>query len=142
MVSQFMRQNISLSKFAGRAKAPPQLVEKREVDVNLLIFRTIKRARSGFRTAASRFSRIAEEHQLGVAIRPAGLLRQELRPGLLRVIQYEGNKLHQRFFRGIASRIRLADSRAGIQRSAAQQRKQVGPENETENQQNNSAADS
>src|SRR5579864_3799243 len=75
-------------------------------------------------------------------VRRAGLLRQQLRPGILRVIENEGNKLHHWFFRGIASRIGLADRRAGNHGAAAQQREEVGSEDETENQQNNRAADS
>src|ERR1700692_428704 len=108
-MSEFVRHNISLSEFTRRSKPPLQFIKKGEVNINFLILRTIKRACSGFRAAASGLSRIAEKYQLGVSIRRTGLLWQKLRPGILRVIEYERNKLYQRFFRGVASWIRLAD---------------------------------
>lgn len=61
-----------------------------------------------------------------------GLLRQQLGPGVLRVIQNEGNKLCDRLLALVARRIRLADSGSRIT-SDTQQRKEILVEYETEN---------
>jgi hypothetical protein len=76
-----------------------------------------------------------------VSICGISLLGQNFRPGLLRIIEYERNELYEWLLSGIASRVRLADLRAGISCPAAKQRKKISPENETEYQQNKRAAD-
>src|ERR1700687_2735919 len=94
VMTQFVRENISLRKLARRAEPPVQLIEKAQVNVNLLILRTIEGTRGGPSDAASGLSVIAEKHQLGVSIGSTGLLRQKLRPRLLRVIEYERHELY------------------------------------------------
>jgi len=76
-----------------------------------------------------------------VTIGSASLLRQKLRPGLLRVIEYERYELYQRLLGSIARRVRLAYRRAGASCPSAKQGKKVGLENETKNEQNNRATD-
>jgi hypothetical protein len=76
-----------------------------------------------------------------VTIGSARLLRQKLRPSLLRVIEYERDELYQWLLGGIARRIRPAYRRAGASCPSAKQGKKVGLENETKNEQNNRATD-
>jgi hypothetical protein len=76
-----------------------------------------------------------------VSIRGVSLLGQNLRPGFLRIVEHERDELYDWLLRGIASRVRLADRRAGITSPAAKQGKKISPENETENQENKRAAD-
>jgi hypothetical protein len=49
--------------------------------------------------------------------------------------------LYEWLLSGVTSRVRLADRRTGISCPAAKQGKKIGPENETEYQQNKRAAD-
>src|ERR1700730_6412966 len=84
-----------------------------------------------------------------MSIRFVGLLRQNSRPGFLRVVQHEGNKLHQGFFRliacrGSARRVRIAyPGRSGRSRSTAaiEKREEVCLEDEAEDEQDDGAAD-
>ncbi len=94
-MAEFVRQYIGLRELARRAKAAAQLVEEAEIDIDLLILGTIERARGGFRAAASGFGVIAEQHEFRVVVLHAGLLRQELRPSVLHVVEDKGDELHQ-----------------------------------------------
>ena len=51
MMTNFMRDNISLRKFARRTEALFQFIVKRQVDINLLIAGTIKWTHRGLRRA-------------------------------------------------------------------------------------------
>src|ERR1700730_5023852 len=142
MVPKFVRQNVSLRKLPRRSEAAIQLIEKTEVDVNLFVLRTIKRTGRGLCSAASGLRVVAEKHELRVPIRFPRLLGQELRPRFLRVIERERNEFHERSLGRIASRIRLPDCRGtGVCCTAAKQCEKIGFEDETEDQQNNCAAD-
>src|ERR1700693_3106229 len=103
-----MGQNVGLGKFSGGPDAMSQFVIEPEINVYLLISRTVKRTACGLRQAASGIDPVPEQHQLRM---PVGhtLLAQNLRPGLLRVVQYEGNKLHDGLFFLVASGVGLAD---------------------------------
>ena len=141
-MAQFVSDDVGLRKLARRAEAAVQLVEKAEVNVNLLVVGAVERSGGGFCSTAAGLRCVAEEHQLGMAIVGVSLLRQDLRPGVLGVVQNERHILHQRLFSGIAGRIRLADGRAGIHAgSAAEEAEQIGLENETENRQNDRPSD-
>ena len=74
---------------AGRSEAAAQFIEKAEVNVDPFVFGTIERAGSGRRAAATGLNTVAEEDQLGVTIGSVRLLRENLRPSFLRVIEYE-----------------------------------------------------
>src|SRR3954468_7148732 len=108
MVPQFMGQHVSLGKFSGRAKALLQLVIKAKIDVHLSVRRTVERAggRAGRSTAGSRG--VAEQHQLGMAIRNPLLLKNS-GPRLLCVIQHKRYKLYRWLFLGITCTVRLVN---------------------------------
>src|SRR5579864_1337825 len=116
-----MGQNVGLRKFSGCPKALFQFVIEPEIDVYLLIFRTVKRTASGLRQAASGIDSVPEQHQLRM---PVGhtLAAQNLHPGLLRVVQYEGNKLHEGLFSLVASGVGLADLRGTTHAAESRQR--------------------
>src|SRR5271170_2110531 len=71
----------------------------------------------------------------------ARLRGQMRRPGGLHIIEHERNELHGGLFRRILRGIRLA--RFGLRRAsaAAEQRKEIHFENETQDQQDDGAAD-
>ncbi len=120
VMADFMRQDVGLSKFTGRAKAAFEFVVKTKIDVDLFVSRAVKRAGSGFGAAArSGIGVIAEEYEFGMTLGSTRLLRAHLIPGLLRVVENEGDKLHQRFFRGVAGGIGRAHRRRTRARSSA-----------------------
>ena len=53
-----------------------ELIEKAEVDINLLIGRAVERPRGGFGTAATRLRIVPEQHQLRAAVGRAGFRQQ------------------------------------------------------------------
>src|SRR5580765_912545 len=78
-----------------------------------------------------------------MAIRHPSLLRQNLVPSFLGVIQNERYKLHQWLFLLVASRIRLAHCRRTRRRiPASQQRKKILFEDHTQHQENQYSANS
>src|SRR5262249_27747239 len=54
VMPDLMRQHIGLSKLAWSSKPLLQLIVKTKIDVNLLVFRTIKRACRGLRRPTTR----------------------------------------------------------------------------------------
>src|SRR5271168_2757990 len=139
--------HVSLSKFPRRAKPPLQLVVKIQIDIHFFVAGTVERPGSLLRCTASRVRGVAEQHQRGMVIRFSGLLRKQLHPGILRVVQNKRHKLRQRFFRRILGGVRMRRARLADtgtcrrRRSSAQQRKKICVEDETQNQKNNRAAD-
>src|SRR5689334_1027837 len=125
-MAELMRQHVCLRELAGRAEAAVQLVEKSQVDVHLLIFRAIERARCGLRPTATRLRVIAKQHQLGMVILTMGLFRQEVCPDLLSVVQSERDKLHEGSFECVALRVGTTHCRCGTSAAATEQSKQVG----------------
>src|ERR1700674_2921793 len=103
-----MGQNVGLGKFSGCPEALSQFVIEPEINVYLLISRAVKRTACGLRQAASGIDSVPEQHQLRM---PVGhtLQAQNLRPSLLGVVQYEGNKLHEGLFSLVASGVGLVD---------------------------------
>ena len=53
VMAQFVSDDVGLRKLARRAEAPVQLVEKAEVNVNLLVVRAIEGSGGGFCSAAA-----------------------------------------------------------------------------------------
>src|SRR6476660_2346861 len=64
MVPDFVGNHICLRELSRRTKSFPQLVIESEIDVDLLILRTIKGSRSGFGAPTSGLGVIAEQYQL------------------------------------------------------------------------------
>src|SRR5579864_2115371 len=108
MMPQFMCKHVSLGKVSGRAKASLELVIKAKIDVNLFIGWAVERAGGGTSRSAARSSCVAKQHQLGVAIRNALLLKNS-RPRLLGVIQDKRYKLYRWLFLGVTGAVGLMD---------------------------------
>jgi len=114
MVAELMGDHIGLSELAGRTEFRTELIEEGEVEIDLLVFGTVKRAGGFTRRAAAGIGRIAEENEFGVAIRAVFLGGKDLVPGVLNVVQ-EG--------RDIAHFRRLAILRGSKRKGQSQSRK-------------------
>src|SRR5947209_3473034 len=90
-----MGQDISFGELTRRAESPLQFVVESKVNVDLFVFRAVKRTGGRVRTTAPRLNRIPEKYQFGVMIGLAGLLRENVSPGFLCVIEHKRNKLYQ-----------------------------------------------
>src|SRR5690348_1390146 len=88
VMSDLMRQNIGLREISGRAETSLQLIVKTQVDINLLVVRTVERPSRRLCHAAGRVDGIAEQHELGMTIR-SSLLLKDLGPRALRVVENE-----------------------------------------------------
>src|SRR5438270_9399951 len=134
-----MCKHVRLGEISRCAKALFQFVVKAKINVNLFIGRAVERAGGGAGRSAARSSCIAKQHQLGVAIRNALLLKNS-RPCLLRVIQHKGYELYSGLFLGVTGTVGLVDGRA-CATAATQQCEEISFEDKTENQQDEHAAD-
>jgi len=76
-----------------------------------------------------------------VVVLHAGLLRQELRPSVLHVIEHERHELHQGLLGFVLRGIWLAERSRWSCCSAAEKSEEIDLEYETENQQNDGATD-
>src|SRR6266849_5963836 len=124
VMADLVRQNIRLHKFAGSSETLLQFIEEAQIDVNLLVFRTVKRASGGLGHATRGINAVAKKHELGM---PTGnrLTAADLGPGLLCVVEHERDKLQQRFFALILGRVRLAGLHRPSDSAATDQRKKV-----------------
>ena len=113
VMSDFVGQDVGFGEFSGRAEALLQFVVEAEIDVNLFVLGTVERAGGGLRRAAGGIVVVAKQDQLGVAVGNT-LLRQDLAPGVLGVVQDEGDEIDQRLFLLVAGGIGLADRGAGV----------------------------
>src|SRR5215831_8585133 len=99
-MTQLVSQNVRLRELTGRAEARTQLVVKREVDVQLLIDRTIERAHRRLPDAAARGRGVAEKDQLRRAPRCSSRRGQNPGPGRFRRVEHERNELNLSSFLG------------------------------------------
>src|SRR5215831_11276225 len=68
VMPDFVCNYVRLCEFSGCSESLPQFVVKAEVNVDLLIFRAIKRPGRGLRRSATRLRIVTKEHQPCVAI--------------------------------------------------------------------------
>ncbi len=68
VMPNLVRQHIRLGKLAGSAEALLKFIEETEINVDLLVCRTIKRSGRRAGSSASRRRNIAEQHQFGMAV--------------------------------------------------------------------------
>src|SRR3954453_16922649 len=94
VMSNLVCDHIRLREFSGRSEAGSSLVEETEIKINFFVFRTVKRPDCLPRQTTSGWICVAEQHQLGVAVRPVLGLGENGFPILLYVIQHERNKLN------------------------------------------------
>ena len=87
-----MGDHVGLGEIAGRAEPLLQLVEEAEVEIDLLVERTVERPGRGAGEPAAGLHLVAEEHHLRALVGPAGAL-ELLRPEVLRVTLDEIDEL-------------------------------------------------
>src|SRR5688572_5543720 len=83
MMTNLMRNHIRLRKVSGRVKPSPQFFIERQIDVDLLIARTVERTNSGARHSTRRLHAIRKQDQRRLAILTSILLEQVV-PNVLR----------------------------------------------------------
>jgi hypothetical protein len=132
VVPDLVRDDIRLREVSRRAELLLQGVVERQVDVDLLVGRTIERADRALREAAVRVHRVAEEDELGAPIGRAHLIVQIVGPHLLSVIEDERDELDLLLFG------RVVD---GYGLPSAPRREQVAAEHEAQNADDERAAD-
>src|SRR3954462_12267863 len=126
MMPDFMGHHISLGELAGRAETASQFTEKIQVQIDLLILRTVEGSGGRLGGAAAGIRVIAEKHQLRMTVAGAPLLRKDAIPSLLRVVEHERNELLLAIGTGVA--VGLAGDLPGgsrSRRSAGKNGKQV-----------------
>ena len=96
VMPDFVCQHICLRKFSGRSETLLQLVIKSQVYINFFVFGTVERPSGRLRTTASGLRVIPKQHQFRVPVWSSRLLRQNLLPCFLCVVQNERNELYQR----------------------------------------------
>lgn len=140
MMADLVGDYVGLGEFAGRPEAGSQFIEEAEVEVHLLIARTVEGASGAGGLSAARINRIAKEDQFGTAVGWATLRRKQCLPGSLGVVEYKGYELHG----GVGLAARDWSGRSGGPGGsgiARKQREQIALENEAEQQDNDEPTD-
>src|SRR6202041_909794 len=138
-MAQFVRDNVGLREFSGSAEAIFQFVEEGQVEINLFIAGAVKGPRGGLGQTTGGIDVVAEQHHFCITV-----LRKDLGPGILRVVEHERNELNFFLFGSVARRVGWTRSgrRTPRTHSATVQewRDQVTFKDKTQNQQNEQAA--
>ena len=74
MVPDLVRDDVGLREIAGRAEAPLELVEEREVDVDALVGRAVEGSHRRRVEAAGRLHHVREQDQVRLLVGGALLL--------------------------------------------------------------------
>ena len=120
VVAHLVGHHVGLGKITRGAVALAEVVEKGQVDVQLLVAGAIKGPHRRRREPAGRVDPAAEQHQRGLAIDPT-LLPEHLPPGVLGIGQHHRDEIRQLL-------LLLAEFTAGLTRgsgtAAAQEQRQ------------------
>ena len=137
VVADFVSDHVSLREFSRCAEAIFEFGEKAEVEIDLFVTGTVKRASGGLREAAGGIDAAAIKDQFCVTI-----LRDDFRPGILHVIENERNELDFALFGGAprgAGGCALRGFRSGG--AAQKRREQVAFEDKTQDEEDQYAPD-
>jgi hypothetical protein len=138
MMTDFVRDDVSLREISGRSEALAQLAVEAEIDVDPAVARAVKGSGRRLGEAACGFHRVAEEHQVRVFV-GFSQRRQNPTPHRLDVVQHEGNELHHRLFRPVLDRRLLTGpvlrARLGSSILGGEETEEVGLENEAQEEQ-------
>src|SRR4051794_26659467 len=105
-MAKLVRDDVGFGKIAGRAESAAQFVEEPEVQIDIVICRTVERAAGRLRKAAPRVSSVAEQAHLRRLIP----VTKELLPGRLSVAHDGIDEVDQLLFFGrTRDRTRRAD---------------------------------
>src|SRR5262245_57984923 len=88
VVSDFVCDNVRLSKVAWRFETRTKFIVKGQIDIDLLIAWTVERPDSRVSKSTRRVRGLGKEYQLGPNILPAGLL-ELLFPYVFGVAEYK-----------------------------------------------------
>lgn len=137
VVANFVSDHVGLGEFAGSAELIFQFVEEAEIEINLFVAGTVKRAGGRLREAASGIDAAAIQNKFCMAI-----IRNDLCPGVLHVVKHERDELDFALFGGalLGSGGRTLRGFGGG-RAAEKRREQVAFENKAQDQENQDAAD-
>ena len=137
VVADFVGDYVGLREFAGSAELIFEFGEEAQVEIDLFVAGTVKGAGGGLREATGGIDSAAIEDQFCMTV-----LRDDFRPSVLHVIENERDELDFALFGGA---LRGAGGRAlrGLRggRATQERREQIAFENETQDQQDQYAAD-
>ena len=95
MVADFMSNHVSLGKITGSLEAVAQLTIKIEIDIDLVIFRTIERPGGSLREAARGLHPAAKKHQFRRLVCPT-VARKYFAPGALCAAEHTRDEVFHR----------------------------------------------
>ena len=91
-MADFMGDNVRLCEIARSAEPCFELLEERQVQIDLLIVRAIKRPHGRLANPARRLRCLREEHERGLGVVGAAFT-EDVRPDLFRVFQHNRYEL-------------------------------------------------
>src|SRR5262249_25666533 len=99
VMPNFVRDHVSLRKVSRRLEANAEFLKETHVEIDLSVFRTIKRTSCGLCKAACGRHLTGEQHELRFLI-CATHVPKDFRPCVFGVTQYCRNEILCRFVRG------------------------------------------
>src|SRR5690348_8847839 len=140
VMPQLMRDHIALCEVARRTELVAQLVEEAEIEIDLLVHGTIEGTHRRLAGAAAGGRVVAEEYQLGVRVLRA-VLRKDLRPRLLHVVQHTRHDQHFRLLGGrVGGAQRAVGGCHGARGRGARVVEHVRAEEQVENERHHTSA--
>src|ERR1051325_10800211 len=100
-MSHLMGNDVCLREIPGRAEAPAQFVEERQIEINLVVVGTVERSDGGRAHSAGRSYGAAEQDEAGLPIL-VSQFRQHSFPGVLGIREDHGRKSAQLVLRWAA----------------------------------------
>src|SRR5437762_13323573 len=97
VMAELVRDDVRLRKIAGCSELAIELVEEVEVEIHLLVQRTIEGSHGALRRSAAGDRAVAEQHHASRAI-VAPASRERACPGGTRVVEQEPYELHHWLF--------------------------------------------
>src|SRR5437762_13809509 len=93
VVAELVSEHVCLGEIARRAETLSQLVEKSEVEIHPFIDRTVEWSHHRLGRSTSRVRRVAKQDQAGRS-EPSSIIRKDLRPRALHIVQNERDELN------------------------------------------------
>src|SRR5689334_24845057 len=94
VMPQLVSQHVCLREIAGRPESALQFVVETEIDVDLLIQRTVERSHRRLRGSTAGLRRVAEEDEFRVLIRNVSVAKDRT-PRVLYIVEHERHKLDE-----------------------------------------------
>src|SRR5262245_25285643 len=130
MMTDLVRDDIGLRKVSRRVKPLPQLFIKRQINVDLLVSRTVKRPDRGAIDATRRLHLVRKKNESRIPVMAAGFL-EDVCPHILSLRQHHADEMLKLFLFGVSwpgsrhSRRRRATARSQVlPRIGAEQQRQ------------------